>query len=166
VESPENLEPGGVHYGWGADVVLKSGEGGWFHVPVPVPAMVDDVAARLKRVSILFETEGNAELRNVHVYDGSRVLQTFDNLNVSGKYRVKAVAKNTFILDPARSVRTGVGVSFFVQGGLLSGTESGIAPNRVIVAAVGAEYEVGRSFVGTIASAVTQLFTKAIEKGP
>jgi hypothetical protein len=170
VESPENLEPGGWHYGWGADLTIKSGLNSWFHIPVTVPAKVDDFPVRLLRVFLLIETEGGAEVRNVHLYDGSRLLQTFDGLSISGNYRIKIVTRNTFQLRDPRTVSRGISVSFFVQGGAHTGGQQGVAPNHIVVTSVGAEYQVVRprlhDILTSATSAVGRIIDRITGKGP
>jgi hypothetical protein len=143
VESPENLQPGGEHLGWGTDIVLLPGKGSWFHIPLSVPAMVNEYPVYLKRTFLLFKTGGNALLKQVHIYDGARLLQTFNDLpGANGDYTAHIVPGNTFVLSTPQRVRRGISLSFFIQGTLPQGPE---APdeNRLVVPAVGAEYLVG-----------------------
>jgi hypothetical protein len=151
VESPENIEATGRHFGWGADLVLLPGKGSWFHIPLPVPAIVNQQSVYLQRTFLLFETEGNAFLKNVHIYDANRVLQRFDNLpGVSGNFTINVVNSNTFVLSTPQKVRRGIGLSFFIQG-TLPQPPGRPTENRLIVTAAGAEYLVGSSFLVDVA---------------
>ena len=150
VESPENLEHQGIHFGWGTDLVLKPGAGSWFHIPLPVPAVVADYPVYLKKIVLLFETEGNASLKQVHIYDGQAVLQEFNNLpGVDGDF-TSIGPNNTFVLSTPRKVRRGISLSFFIQGTLPQGPERP-TENRLMVPAVGAEYLVGSSLLVDLA---------------
>jgi hypothetical protein len=156
VESPENLEPGEQHLGWGADIIIRSGEGSWFHIPLSVPAVVDEYPVYLKRVFLLFKTEANAFLRHVHIYDGLRRLQAFNDLHFDGDHTALTVPANTFELTSHHTVQRGISLSFFIQATL------GPTPNRVVVPAAGAEYIVGRPILSTVA----RIFDRVTGRGP
>jgi len=151
VESPENIEDRGRHFGWGTDLVILPGKGSWFHIPLPVPATVNEQSVFLKRTFLLFETEGNAFLKQVHIYDGNRVLQEFNNLpGVSGNFTAQVVNANTFVLSTPQKVRRGISLSFFIQGTLPQPPERP-TENRLVVPAAGAEYLVGSSVLVDLA---------------
>jgi hypothetical protein len=156
VESPENLEPGGHHLGWGTDIIIRSGEASWFHVPLPVPAVVDEYPVYLKRTFLLFKTEANAFLQHVHIYDGSRRLQAFNDVHFDGDFTALIVPANTFELRTPHAVQRGISLSFFIQGTL------GAVPNRLVVPAVGAEYNLGRPIWAT----VVRLLDRVTGRGP
>ena len=156
VESPGNLEPGDQHFGWGTDVNIRSGQGSWFHIPLPVPAVVDEYPVYLKQAFLLFKTEANAFLQHVHIYDGARQVQAFNELHWDGDFTTLIVPANTFVLSTPHAVKRGISLSFFIQGTL------GPVPNRLIVPAVGAEYNVGRPVLATLA----RIFDRVIGKGP
>jgi len=163
VESPEKIVPGDQHFGWGTDLVIRSGEASWFHIPLPVPASVDDAPVYLNAAMLLFKTEANAELRQVHLYDGSSILQEFNGLRVSGDFTPHVVPSNTFRLTTSRAVRRGIGLSFFVQGTL------GPHPNRLVVVSAAAEYSVTKprySVTQPILGAVTGLFGRLFSRNP
>jgi hypothetical protein len=161
VESPEKIVPGGRHFGWGADLVIRSGEAGWFHIPLPVPAVVADATVYFDAAILLFMTEANAALKQVHLYDGASILQEFDGGSVYGDFRPHIVPANTFRLTRSRAVQRGIGLSFFVQGTL------GPSPNRLVVAAAGAEYSVTMpryTAAQPILGAVTGLFGRLLRQ--
>jgi hypothetical protein len=167
VESPENLEPGGIHVGWGADFVLKgvapmgTVPGSWFHIPIPVPARVDGAPVRLQRVYLFFRTKIRTSfLQDVHIYDGKHLLQEFNNLGRDGDYTIKIVPNNTFVLSRMHTVQQGISLSFFIK------SSTGSEPNNVVVSAAGAEYEVSRPFLVAAANAIAHGFDKLIRKGP
>jgi hypothetical protein len=154
-ESPDRLEPGDQNFGWGFDVNIKSGQACWFHIPLAVPAVVGDAPAKLSRVFLLFNLEGNSQLRSVHVYDGARLLQEFNNINLSGDFTLKIVPGNTFTLRTPHTVRRGIGLSFLVQGSAFQGPDA--TPNRMIIPAAGAEFITHQPFLATIADAFSDL---------
>ena len=157
VESPENLESAEQHFGWGTDVVIRSGEGSWFHVPLPVPAIIDEYPAYLKQVFLLFKTDANAFLQQVHIYDGAHQVQAFNDLHFDGDFTTRIVPANTFVLRVPHAVQRGISISFFIQGTL------GPVPNRLVVPAIGAEYNVGRPILATVA----RLFDRVVRpQGP
>ena len=121
-----------------------------------MPAVVDEYPVYLKRTFLFFKTEANAFLRNVHIYDGSRLLQEFNNLHFDGDFSAFIVPANTFALRSPHPVQRGIGLSFFIQGTL--GSQS----NRLVVTAAGAEYSLARPILATVA----RLFDRAIGRGP
>lgn len=135
-----------THFGWGTDVTMKPGEGSWFHVPLPTPAIVDGIAAKLTRVFLLYETD-SVTIRNVHIYDGPRVLQQLNSLQLfKGDFRKQVVPANTYTLEKPRTVRSGIGISFFVLADAAFGPSgsSEAPPTQFSIAAAGAEYGVER----------------------
>jgi hypothetical protein len=136
VESPENLNRVG-HFGWGADMSVKPGQGSWFHIALPTPVIVSDVRSSLIRVFLLFESE-QGSIRNVHVYDGSFKIQEFNDLLSEGEHRLGLDDMNTFNLAQPHSVAFGIGVSFFFIANI--GFDSAIPPSRLIVASAGGDY--------------------------
>jgi len=123
---------------------------------LPVPAVVDEYPVYLKQAFLLFKTEGNAFLQHVHIYDGIRQVQAFNDLHFDGDFTALIVPANTFVLTTPRAVQRGIGLSFFIQGTL------GTTLQRLIVPAVGAEYSLGRTSLVTLA----MLFDRVIGKGP
>jgi uncharacterized protein DUF6623 len=139
VESPDNLDS--MRYrGWGPDVFVTAGQNSWFHIPIPTPRVVNDITARLLRVYLLFRCEeGEGEIRNVHIYDGSFVVQEFNDLHLAGHHRTQPDGENTFPLDAPHVVERGIGVTFFFQAAI--GFEATIQP-YLTVAAAGGDFDV------------------------
>jgi hypothetical protein len=157
VESPENLQPGEQRFGWGTDIIIRSGAASWFHVPLHVPAVIDEYPVYLKQVFLLFKTEANAFLQHVHIYDGAQRVQAFNDLHFDGDFTTRIVQANTFELRIPHAVKHGTSISFFIQG------TSGPVPNRLIVPAIGAEYNIDRPILATVA----RLFDRVIRpQGP
>jgi hypothetical protein len=57
--------------------------GGWLHIPIPTPVILD--GARLRAVSALgrLQTGPGAKITNFHVYDGEKKIASHDGLSVS-----------------------------------------------------------------------------------
>lgn len=149
VESPELLATGGYHHGRGAVVTVKPGEGGWCHIPLPVPAAVDGAAVTLTTAFLLCGTAVNGWVDQVHLYDGSELLQQFnldDTRRLGGTAYLSTVGpNNTFTLTRRRRVLRGISLSFFYQGTLGPG-------NELVVPAAGARYDVAyKGLVGEVA---------------
>ena len=131
-----------THSGWGTDVTMKPGKASWFHVPLPTPAIVDGIVAKVTRVFLLFETT-SVTIRSVHIYDGHRVLEELNSLTpAQGDFRTKLVSANTYALKAPHAVRSGIGISFFVLAPVALGSEA--PPTQFSIAAAGAEYSVER----------------------
>jgi len=144
-ESSENIIDFS-HFGWGTDVTMKPGKGTWFHVPLPTPAIIDGLRAKVTRVFLLYETD-SVTIRQVHIYDGPWILEEQNSLQLfKGDFRKSIVPANTYTLKEPRTVRSGIGISFFVLAdasfGLSGGSEA--PPTQFSIAAAGAEFSVLR----------------------
>lgn len=58
----------GLRQGWGTTFRGKGGKLVWFHIPIPTPMVVNDVPCQLKRLDVLFETNGPATVESVHLW--------------------------------------------------------------------------------------------------
>lgn len=99
----------GLRLGWG---VVYRGENNhyWFHFPIPTPTTRDGVAARLRRVMVLFSAEAGATLEAVHVWDGFEQAFTQDDLAVTGSNLALVDGRNSFATTD-HGVESGIGVS-------------------------------------------------------
>lgn len=141
VESPENLERVG-HFGWGADMVTKpGGQDSWFHIPLPTPVIVGEGRTTLKRVFLLFWSDGG-RIREVHVWDGPIRLQVFNNVDSHGEHRFELDGRNTFPLARPSKVAWGVGISFLFENYVEFDDEGGFHRVRghFILAAAGGDF--------------------------
>ena len=165
MESPFHFNPHGEQngrliltpFGWGAEV---TNEGhavvSWMHVPIPSTDIRDGLFARfeLRRVFLLFQCE-DATISDVHVYDGHKEIQEFGGLALTGTFLTRG-PQNTFQLARARSVTSGVGLSFLFKG--YSGGPAPIPHARLLVAAAGAEFDKGTIFLNAIGDIASRLF--------
>ena len=142
VESPESLSSPG-NYGWGADVDIKPGKSSWFHIPLSSPQMLNSQPARLVRAYLFFNAF-NCSIRNIHIYDGSFKVHSYDNLFLENDHRHNKDPENTFILPQEHTVKTGIGISFFCIASI--GFDSQIPTPRLIIASAGADYVTGIDF--------------------
>ncbi|MGH9765904.1 MAG: DUF6623 family protein, partial [Blastocatellia bacterium] len=81
----------------------------WFHFAIPTPVIVDGRRLRLDSVMLIFHTDADVAVTNVHVWDGDSRLQAYDGLSLSGAHPFERFD----VLD--RSVRWGICVSVGVR---------------------------------------------------
>ena len=137
VENPENMHRIG-YFGWGADMLSLPGKSSWFHVPLPTPVVVGGIQSKLLRVFLLFETE-RGNIRRVHIFDGTKRVQEFNDLNLTGKHSGGVDSVNTFKLKAPHSVFLGIGISFLFVGEI--GFDTPIPPPRLVIASAGGDYD-------------------------
>jgi hypothetical protein len=83
----------------------------WFHFAVPTPVLVDDKRLRVGSVMVVFTTGSNiAQVTNVHVYDGDRIIVAHDGLNLSGK-----IGFRRFDVPAHPQAQLGIGISIGVR---------------------------------------------------
>ncbi len=137
VESPDTVARMG-HFGWGADVLLQPGQASWFHIALPTPVLVAE-RTKLQTAFLLFKTDpGKVCIQTVHVYDGSCLLQEFNDLHLEGAHHLEVDNQNTFRLPVPHELRFGVGISFFCVAP--TGFENGASSTQLILAAAGADF--------------------------
>jgi|GEM_PF-1608705 len=161
VQTPDALDSNSIHFGWGLDVNVKDGNFCWFHIPLAVPSILDGYQVYLDKVYLLFSVYdySNASLRQVDVYDGVVLLQSFTRgFARNGDRTRKLSPSNTFVLDHPRAVQRGISISFGVQGTL------GPIASRVIVTSAGAEYRARFPLLVTIAKIVSRLRLPRVTK--
>ena len=100
--------------GWGTSFNGRPGAFTWFHVAIPTPVLVDGNRPKLERVSVLYRAD-NAEIRNIHIYDGPKRIKTFDGLNAKGDHSGGVSAQNTWELPPGLPFLYSIGISVGVQ---------------------------------------------------
>jgi len=65
-------------------VVGKPGTTNWFHFAIPTPVIVSDNRLAIDSVMIRFRSNStNADITNVHVYDGEKKIASHDGLDLS-----------------------------------------------------------------------------------
>jgi len=141
VENPENLTQI-VHFGWGTEMLIAPSKRSWFHISLPTPVLVNGVQSKLLRCFLLFRTVSGS-IRNVHVYNGRKILEEFNNLNLTGTHYDGVDTTNTFKLANPPSVSLGIGISFLFQADTFTGGPVGsMVPPQLTVTSAGGDFTV------------------------
>ena len=115
IENPENLAFH-VKVGWGTQIVFrepvpenvpglgtvfaKIGPGSWFHIPLPSTLNTFGKSnPKLDSVTILFDAS-HCRISNVHVWDGARLVEEFNDLGQFGLKGGFLGTRNTKDVDP------------------------------------------------------------------
>ena len=100
--------------GFGITVEGKPGTTNWFHFAIPTPVIIDDVRLRADKVLLRFKTGSvDAFVRDVHVYDGERLIAAHDNVHLSKENPVAG-----FIVPDRPLILWGLGISIGVGFGV------------------------------------------------
>jgi hypothetical protein len=139
-ENPEKNLTRNVILGFGIDTALREGTGCWFHAAPPTPVFLRDRRPQLLRVIILFRSGPGGRLADVHLFDSSSRVETFDT-GAPGAFTGHPAAdfltqspRNTFELAAPREISFGLGISFHFAADVGS-------PQPVLVGAVGADWQ-------------------------
>ncbi len=89
----------------------------WFHFPLTLPSTVNGSEAQLMQVCVVYQTYVEATITDIHVYDGAEAIKLFKDLNLTGDHIRAIDASNSWTIDPAISVKFGVGISIGVKFG-------------------------------------------------
>ena len=101
--------------GWGTTFWGRDSTTNWFHMPFAAPNQIDGVAPKLARVFLYFHNTSRSPLASVHLYDGAKLIQAFDNLGSFGEHASKPDGANTFRLNKPVELKYGLGVSVNVS---------------------------------------------------
>ncbi len=101
--------------GWGTTFWGKENTTNWFHIPLNTPIYADGKPPLLTKVFMYFHNTTKSPIRAITIYDGARVVQTFDNLNLVGDHAKGADEKNTWWIDPPSEIHHGLGLSVNVE---------------------------------------------------
>ena len=101
--------------GWGATFWGKDDTTNWFHIPFAVPNLLDGVKPKLSRVFLFFHNTSRSPVTSVHLYDGTKLLRSFDNLTLSGDHAKAVDRANTFTLEKPSELIYGLGISVSVS---------------------------------------------------
>ena len=70
--------------GFSLNLEGKPGSSNWFHFAIPTPVIIDDVRLRADSIMLRFKTGSvDAFVRDVHVYDGERLIAAHNGVNLS-----------------------------------------------------------------------------------
>jgi len=76
----------GLAQGWGRTYRGKSGQGVWFHAPIPTPVQRLGNRVRLQDVFVMLKTDSGCLLSSLHVWDGADNVQRIDGLHTGGDF--------------------------------------------------------------------------------
>ena len=97
--------------GWGATFWGRDSTTNWFHIPFTAPAVNGKEIIKLTRVYVFFHNTSRSPVMAVHLYDGAKLLKSFDKLGVFGDHASKPDTANSFRLDKPVALKHGLGVS-------------------------------------------------------
>jgi subtilisin family serine protease len=83
----------------------------WFHFALPTPVIVDNKRLKLESVILMFVTQPDAVVTNVHIYDGYQKIEAFDSLSMTGSHLFERFDVLNLL------VRYGIGISIGVKFG-------------------------------------------------
>ena len=86
----------------------------FFQISMPTPAILNDFRMRLRRVTILYDTNG-ATIKTVRIVDGQRLVRDFSNLGWSGNHSNGPDGSNQLVLNPSDNIVTGIGIFVEVE---------------------------------------------------
>jgi hypothetical protein len=141
------------HLEFGAKILVNINKFTWMHIPVPTPAILSGVRARLLRVFFLYAVEqqsvsptvpqaAGGRFVELRVFDGHREVQVFPNLNLSGSHFQHADTLNTFSLSQPHEVNVGITISAnFETSGTTTTDMPHPPPVAVTVTTAGADFE-------------------------
>ena len=84
----------------------------WFHFALPTPVIVDNKRLKLESVILMFVTQPDAVVTNVHIYDGYSKIEAFDGLAMTGSHLFERFDVLNLL------VRYGIGISIGVKFGI------------------------------------------------
>ena len=120
-EYPEHIEEVS-RKGWGATFWGIEDTTNWFHLPFCLASTLDAQKPLLTRVSLYFHNTSRSPITAVHLYDGARLLQSWNDLRLSGDHVRASDKTNTFVLTKPTEILFGLGLS--VQVAFPPSTES------------------------------------------
>jgi hypothetical protein len=83
----------------------------WFHFALPTPVIVDNKRWKLESVILMFVTQPDAVVTNVHIYEGHQKIEAFDGLSMTGSHLFERFDVLNLL------VRYGIGISIGVRFG-------------------------------------------------
>lgn len=102
------------HQGDFPSPVVPPNDRNWFHVPIATPVILDGVRPKLQKVFVFYKA-GLALITNLHIWDGSRIVKSFNNLALTGDHSANIDNDNTWDINPPITILFGLGLSIGVQ---------------------------------------------------
>ncbi len=81
----------------------------FFQLSIPTPAILNDFKMRLRRVTLLYDTNA-ATIRSVRVFDGTRLVRDFSNLGWSGSHSNGPDGSNDLVINPSDNILNGLAI--------------------------------------------------------
>ncbi len=125
--------------GWGTTFWGKEDTVNWFHIPLSVPTLGAGARPRLNKVFFYFHNTSRSPITAVHIYDGPRVIKTFDGLRLAGDHARVLDRSNSFSVDPAVDIVFGLGLSVKVE---FPAAPEPAPPRWILFTAAGAEFTI------------------------
>ena len=101
--------------GWGSTFWGKESTTNWFHIPFSFPILENGLRPKLVRISLCFHNTSRSPIKAIHLYDGTKLLRGFNQLNLFGDHAKGASPMNTFTLDEPAELQSGFGISVMVN---------------------------------------------------
>jgi hypothetical protein len=111
----ESEEEEVLRTGYGTKVTLATAFNvlHWFHFAITTPVILDDIRPVLKKVFVFYKTT-NCSITDIHIYDGPNLVKTIEGLNLGGDHSTVIDTSNSWIIDPAFTIKYGLGISIHV----------------------------------------------------
>jgi hypothetical protein len=123
--------------GWGVTFWGKEGTENWFHLPLCVHNVMDNAAPKLARVFLFFHNTSRSPITSVHLYDGPKLLKSFEDLKLFGDHARTPDRLNTFRLSSPTELSHGLGISVSVDFPEATGEK---APHWILFTSAMAEF--------------------------
>lgn len=107
----------------------KPGTTNWFHYAIPTPVIVNSKRLKLDSVMLMFLTDPDVYVTNVHIYDAHVKIESYDGLALTGAHWFER-----FDARKNPSVRFGIGISIGVRFGKKDG------PHRIGFISAGGDF--------------------------
>jgi hypothetical protein len=137
-EYPEHIEELS-RKGWGTTFWGKEDTSNWFHIPLSLPIQLDGQRPKLTKVFVYFHNSSRSPITAVHVYDGPKLIKSFDDLRLAGEHGRTPDRANTFSLEAPQEINFGLGISVSVQ---FPSSSDQKPPRWILFTTAGAEFRV------------------------
>jgi hypothetical protein len=98
----------GLRQGWGTTFQGQRDSFNWFHIPLPVPGMVNDVPSTLSQIRVFMDMDPGVSVKSVHSWDHRRdQWLRLDDLDVHGDF--------THDFTPPQAMRNALSLSIGVD---------------------------------------------------
>jgi hypothetical protein len=140
-------------WGWGSEMQFTFARGvnppgTWCHIPIPTPAIVNDVRLKVQKLFLLFKTGQHASIDNIHIFDGHKKIHALDVIPGSsssarrtGDHSRGIDAENTITLPAPHEVSFGLSISFTFRPVALNTSQGPVDPEgTLLITTAGADF--------------------------